>query len=212
MSPKIVDRDARRAEIALIALDVFAQHGLDAPVDQIAKAAKIGKGTLYEYYNSKMELVTASVLAFFAQVDQLTQEASQEFDNPEDRLRFEVKQIAKTIHSSSQYSQIVIGVLRLAQTKEGRSLSKDLSRAVSGRFIRLVTNRILEGISQGVFRPEIAKDVEKLAINMIALADGLWLKNYLDGTGFHPEEQLDFYLELFFDNLRKDPYTTAKTS
>lgn len=207
MSPKIVDREARRAEIAAAALDVFAEHGLDVSVDQIAKAAKIGKGTIYEYYSSKMELVIAGVLAFFQQVDQLTRDVSQQFDNPEERLRFEVKQIAKTIHSSSQYSQIVIGVLRLAQTKEGRSLSKDLSRAVSRRFVRLVTNRILEGISQGVFRPEIAKDVKKLAINMIALADGLWFKNYLDGTGFNPEEQLDFYLDLFFDHLRKAPST-----
>jgi AcrR family transcriptional regulator len=205
MSPKIVDKQAKRAEIAAVALDVFAEHGLDVSVEKIAKAAKIGKGTIYQYYRSKTELISESVLAYFEQIDQLTQDESQHFENPEERLRFEIKRIVETIHSSRQYSQIVIGLLLLARTKEGLSLSKDLSRSVYGRFVRLMTNRILEGISQGVFRPEIAKDAERVAINMIALADGIWLKSYVDKTGINPEKQLGFYLDRLIEDLRRRP-------
>ena len=205
MSPKLVDRQARRAEIAAIALDVFAERGLDAPVDRIAKAAKIGKGTIYEYYRSKEELIVDSVLAYFEQVDQLTQDASQQFDNPEERLRFEVASIVKTLLEDKRYSQIVIGIMRLTNTREGRLIDRELNRNVNRRFIALITNRILEGISCGDFRPEVAKDTELLAMNMIAFADGLWFSYYLERGDIHLEEQLDFYLNTFFDYLKKGP-------
>ena len=205
MSPKLVDRQARRAEIAAIALDVFAERGLDAPVDRIAKAAKIGKGTIYEYYRSKEELIVDSVLAYFEQVDQLTQDASQQFDNPEERLRFEVASIVKTLLEDKRYSQIVIGIMRLTNTREGRLIDRELNRNVNRRFIALITNRILEGISCGDFRPEVAKDTELLAMNMIAFADGLWFSYYLERGDIHLEEQLDFYLNTFFDYLKNGP-------
>lgn len=56
--PKIVDKNQKKREIALAALDVFAKHGLHkATVDQLAKAAGIGKGTIYLYFQNKEEIV-----------------------------------------------------------------------------------------------------------------------------------------------------------
>ncbi len=209
MSPKIVDRQAKRAEIARIALDVFAEHGVDATIEQVARAAKIGKGTVYEYYRSKTELIFGSVLTYFEQLDQLTQDASQQFDNPEQRLRFEVKRIVKRLLGDKRYSQIVVGVLRMTNTKEGRLIDRTLNREVNRRFVALITKRILEGISHGVFRPEIAKQTEVLAMNMIAFTDGLWFSYYLERGKINLEEQLDLYLHIFFQHLRKTPSASA---
>jgi AcrR family transcriptional regulator len=205
VSPKIVDRKAKRAEIAGIALDVFAEHGLDVPIERVARAAKIGKGTVYQYYRSKTELIVDSVLSYFEHLDQLTQDESRQFDNPEERLRFEVKSIVKTLLEDKRYSQIVVGILRLTNTRDGQRMDRALNREVNRRFVTLITNRILEGISTGDFRPEVARDTELLAMNMIAFADGLWFSYYLERGDIHLEEQLDFYLNTFFDYLRKGP-------
>ncbi len=209
MSPKIVDKQAKRAEIAGIALDVFAEHGLDATIEQVAKAARIGKGTIYEYYRSKTELIFDSVLTYFEQLDRLTQDASQQFDNPEERLRFEVKRIVRSLLQDKRYSQIVVGVMRMTHTREGRLIDRALNRDVNRRFVALITNRILEGISHGVFRPEVARDTERLAMNMIAFADGLWFSYYLERGDIHLDEQVDLYLHMFLEHIRKKPSAEA---
>src|SRR6185295_809600 len=50
--------DFRRAEILEAARRTFAQRGLaDTTVDEIAKAARVAKGTVYLYYRSKEELL-----------------------------------------------------------------------------------------------------------------------------------------------------------
>ena len=50
--------DFRRSQILAAAERSFARHGLQATtVDQIARAAKLAKGTVYLYYRSKDEIV-----------------------------------------------------------------------------------------------------------------------------------------------------------
>jgi AcrR family transcriptional regulator len=53
--------DARRnyERIVATARDVFAEHGVDAPLDDIAKAAKVGPGTLYRHFASREALIEA---------------------------------------------------------------------------------------------------------------------------------------------------------
>ena len=64
MSPKIVDRDLRRREIAMAALEVFAEHGFEATsISQIAAAAGVGKGTIYLYFATKAELTVEAAHA-----------------------------------------------------------------------------------------------------------------------------------------------------
>jgi AcrR family transcriptional regulator len=51
---------ALRAQILAIAIDLFARDGLDAvTIDQIAAAADIGKGTVYNYFSTKEDIVVA---------------------------------------------------------------------------------------------------------------------------------------------------------
>jgi AcrR family transcriptional regulator len=53
--------DARRnyERIVATARDVFAEHGVDAPLDDIAKAAKVGPGTLYRHFPKREDLIEA---------------------------------------------------------------------------------------------------------------------------------------------------------
>lgn len=53
--------DAVRNRIALVcaARAVFAERGLDAPLDEIARRAAVGNATLYRHFSSRSELVAA---------------------------------------------------------------------------------------------------------------------------------------------------------
>ena len=51
---------AIRAHILTTAIDLFSKHGISAvTVDQIAEAADIGKGTIYNYFATKEDIVVA---------------------------------------------------------------------------------------------------------------------------------------------------------
>lgn len=51
--------DARRncERILAAAREVFAEHGTDAPLDDIAKRAKVGAGTLYRHFPNRESLI-----------------------------------------------------------------------------------------------------------------------------------------------------------
>ena len=58
--PKIVDREEKRDSLVKAAASVFASQGFSrARIADIAEAADVGKGTIYEYFDSKEELFLA---------------------------------------------------------------------------------------------------------------------------------------------------------
>ncbi|GAB5522125.1 MAG: TetR/AcrR family transcriptional regulator [Rhodothermales bacterium] len=62
------ERLARREAMLEAAAQVFAEHGFDnATLDEIALRAEFGKGTLYNYFSSKEELLLAVIERLYAQ-------------------------------------------------------------------------------------------------------------------------------------------------
>lgn len=56
--PKIVDKNQRRKEIALSCVELIYEVGIKKlTVEQVAKKAGIGKGTIYEYFENKDDIV-----------------------------------------------------------------------------------------------------------------------------------------------------------
>src|SRR5687768_10426070 len=62
--------DARRNRERVLegARAVFAEHGRDAQMDDVAKRAGVGVGTVYRHFPTKEALVSALALSLFEQV------------------------------------------------------------------------------------------------------------------------------------------------
>ena len=59
--PKIVDKKEKRVKILEASISVFAKKGtVNTKMTDIAAAAEIGKGTIYEYFQSKDEIFIAA--------------------------------------------------------------------------------------------------------------------------------------------------------
>lgn len=56
-----LDGDAKRERLLRAATDVFARHGLDAPMSEVADAAGAGVASVYRIFPSKRELLAALV-------------------------------------------------------------------------------------------------------------------------------------------------------
>jgi len=68
--PKIVDHVQRREEIALVACQVVAKHGLEkATMARIAKAAGYTTGMVAHYYRSKQEIILAALRLMLIRIE-----------------------------------------------------------------------------------------------------------------------------------------------
>lgn len=72
--PLRADARRNRERLAAAARDVFAQQGVDASMEAIAKAAGVGVGTLYRHFPTRLDVVEA---AYRTNVDELTAAADQ---------------------------------------------------------------------------------------------------------------------------------------
>jgi AcrR family transcriptional regulator len=69
--PKIVDHAQRRDEIALIACRVVAEHGFEkASMVRLARAAGYTTGMLAHYYDSKQDIIIASLRLVLRRIDE----------------------------------------------------------------------------------------------------------------------------------------------
>jgi TetR/AcrR family transcriptional regulator, transcriptional repressor of bet genes len=69
--PKIVDRDKRRDEIALVACRVVAEHGFDqATIVRIAREAGYTTGMVAHYYDTKQEIVIAALRLILRRIEE----------------------------------------------------------------------------------------------------------------------------------------------
>src|SRR5262245_19094480 len=68
-----VARDERRASLIAAAQRVFAQKGYHAAtVDDITRAANVGKGTFYLYFQEKREVYYEVIRGFFQMILEIT--------------------------------------------------------------------------------------------------------------------------------------------
>jgi AcrR family transcriptional regulator len=67
---RVLRADARRNREAVLkaATELFAEQGLDAQMPDIAKAAKVGVGTVYRHFPTKDDLIEALVEARFERI------------------------------------------------------------------------------------------------------------------------------------------------
>src|SRR5213595_3225413 len=62
-------KDAARSLILATAIELFSTHGIDeVTVEQIADAADVGKGTIYNYFQTKEDIVVAFIVDLERQV------------------------------------------------------------------------------------------------------------------------------------------------
>src|SRR5690349_5229578 len=73
----VLRADARRNRVAIVAAAkrLFADQGLDAQMPDVAKAAKVGVGTVYRHFPTKDDLIAALAAERFERLAEKAREA-----------------------------------------------------------------------------------------------------------------------------------------
>jgi AcrR family transcriptional regulator len=170
MNPPRGDAEARRAVILDAALRVFGQYGFRrASMDDIAREAQIGKGTIYLSFASKEEVFQALSQRLAQQMLAGAEAASRRPATTADKLA--------AMHAAwfGTYADTIHGSPHAADLLDAKhQLSADLVADAAGRYERLVRNVLTEAAAAGELDLEPAGLTPGTAAQLlIAAARGL---------------------------------------
>jgi AcrR family transcriptional regulator len=173
--PKIVDHDIQRQSIRRAAQRVFARRGVEAVgLVHVAKAAGIGRASIYHYYPHKAALVRDLVRDLLAEEERLF---SQPLRNAKGRPLERIETLA------AQLTEL------FAQWASLGKMFLDLWAAAGPTFkpfFRRIRSDLAELIAEGQRAGDIDRTVEPLeaAVVVIAIIDGMLLQMIVDHAAF----------------------------
>jgi TetR/AcrR family transcriptional regulator, repressor for uid operon len=180
MCPRVTDqyKTEVKEKIVQAAITTFSKYGYDKTrMDDIAKSAKLGKGTLYLYFKSKEEL-------FYAisenSIKELKEQLSKLFSKKEDLVHDAEKfydQYRNLIHDSEKVSFEMI-----AESSRNPKLRKVLYEQRM-KVYDIVIDYLRRQIEKGFFRKDM--DVNAIASGLVALYDGLTISKLLGISEYH---------------------------
>jgi AcrR family transcriptional regulator len=139
---KNLPHDERRQMILDAALKIFSRHGYEAAdVDDIAREARIGKGTIYRHYASKRELFVAVVDRGFEQLRCQMDDLNITDITFEERIKVGLERHVEFFIENPDYWR----VLMLGKPKYRLNLDEEKEQLYQ-RFSR----RLIEGIKAGI--------------------------------------------------------------
>jgi AcrR family transcriptional regulator len=194
--PKIVDKESKRKQIAAVAMELFAQKGFDrTPIREVTSKAGMGKGTFYDYFIDKEDLLGEIVEVMFTEWTELIASKLKGSEDPLLQLAALLKEGARLGDEFKQLMILYVDIWRRAVRKKG-------SRKFNRRFQmflldskKSVSEIIERAKMQGMIREEV--DSDGIATILIALVDGLCLHYMV----LKSEVQMDRISETFLDTL-----------
>lgn len=148
MTPRIVDRTARRAELASAAASVFAERGVaNTAVSDIVKAAGVAQGTFYLYFDSKDDAMLAVVERM---VDQMIAGIEASARAPDASAVERMLSLGDML-SSFERDPGATELVDILHHPDNRALHDRLAEHLLPGLIPLVESIVEQGISEGTF-------------------------------------------------------------
>ncbi len=199
---KVVDKDAKRKHILRSAMRVFAEKGVaNTKMTDIAQAAGIGKGTIYEYFSSREELFQSAFEYLLRKIKAMMVSQIDESLGPEDRL---LQGFLAYLDVATMRIEDFVEILLdfWAYSIRNKNNGDNLALDIRTRYqeLRDLTIPLLEeGIQSGLFKPH---DTYLIASAIIAAGDGLMLQWMADRKNFNLREAAQTILEVILRGIR----------
>jgi AcrR family transcriptional regulator len=170
----------KRIDILAAATKVFAQKGYAAArIIEVAKAAGVGKGTIYEYFRSKEELFFAVFESMMRSMAESMSQTADRLDGPfADRMRALSDQIILSWLDQLDTYALVMEFWSATASSPSRNMFKKLFQQ-GYRQLRTVVQNLIETAQAA---NEVSADIDpyKIASAMIGTWDALLLQAWID--------------------------------
>ena len=191
MNPRPDVSEERKAQIIEAATACFLRKGYtNTTMDDIVAESGLSKGSLYWYFDSKNDLFTAAIMAFFEGIGQEMLLALGDCETATEQLRCGGRAMAEFCRQAQGLFGLFLEFWSQSSLREetGATWSEMLRH-----YARLIASLIEESVRQGEFKPV---DAEKLVWAILAAYDGLAAYMMIK-----PDLDLDRISEVFVETL-----------
>ena len=191
----------RQEEILAAAFEVFAAHGYEATrMDDVARQARIAKGTIYLYFRDKKQLFRAVVRSL---VQKRFDAIAGSFQGTGEQL---LRELLSRMYSQVVRNEKVRSIVRLLIAESGRfpQLAEIYHREIIAPGMRAVRRALMHGITSGEFRKTAAVEFPQLLAAPGVLAI-VWRLLHGERHRLDLDAYSKAHLEFVLDSLRKQP-------
>ena len=151
--PIIVNKEEKRRAIALASKELLLEHGIkNITISQIAKNAGVGKGTVYEYFSNKEDIVFEIISAFITDHEEnLSKITSEKIPTKEKIFHFLFSLFQDEYHQ--RQLKIYREFLAISLTSDMEEMV-DFSVKCRNRVMAILDQMILEGVEKNELKPE----------------------------------------------------------
>jgi TetR/AcrR family fatty acid metabolism transcriptional regulator len=200
MSARRIDKENKKRDIAFAAMSVFTDHGFEsASMSQVAREAGVGKGTIYEYFSSKDDLIAMSIRLWMDSMIEETERALEKIPDPESRLKAYVQSWVDMFLHDEKMPRLIVSIFQLFMTKLNDTTYGDTLRVMFRAGVSSVEKILLEGMESGVFKFDSYLEAEKVAVNLVAFLDGICLDYLATAGAFDLRDQVDHYMKYLLE-------------
>jgi AcrR family transcriptional regulator len=194
-------RQNKRDQIIEAAAQVFAQKGYaGAVIADIAIQANIGKGTVYEYFNSKEDLFFAVFEWFQKKTEKAaTVGISSLGGSATDRLKALNNSLMGLWDEIKDAFVLVMEFWAASSSTQMRRQFKGAFKQLYDDYRGIVSSLIRDGINTGEFRSDV--NPESVAAALVGTWDALFLQGWFD-DGFDPAATAKDFLDAVLRGLK----------
>lgn len=203
LSRKEREREARRLEIVRAARTVFAEKGFEkATLEEIAERAEYGKGTVYNYFDSKESLFLAATVDLLDEVRAIAEAAEREHKTLRESFEAYTRQMIHYYERNFTFSRMVLRVWGRPEVGESQDLLdvlKDNVHAAAEPLARL--------LKAAMRRKEIRRaDPHILAMMFIGVVHHYFIHHHRvehasgKSAKIH-DADIDLIVSVFFDGI-----------
>jgi len=195
----VATRGNKRPRLVEAACSVFAEKGYASTrVADIAERAGVGKGTVYEYFTSKEELLFAVFESINRDISARMDAALAAGGSTEEQLHNLLRLGADVISEQIDLQPVILDFWAASRGKE---FDEKYRRAVVASytfFRKLISDFIRNGQNRGEFKTSV--DAEALAITVVATVDGLGIQLFFDRS-IDPHRITEAFSRLLYQGL-----------
>jgi AcrR family transcriptional regulator len=161
-APKRSRSEGRRNELARIAYQLIAEHGLENfRTRRVAEAAGIDAGTLHYHFPSKESLVQAVLDRLIADFRVSRVVSNSDNPSPIEKLRAELRDVALRVQQSPEQFRILVDLrIRATRDRAIASMMTKLDEALQRRLVEILKS----GLESGIFRRNIDPELAALTL------------------------------------------------
>lgn len=164
MSPRKVNKEEKRREVALACSDLIHEVGMKKiTVAQVAKTAGIGKGTVYEYFDNKDDIIFEIINIHIEQYLDSFKESIKTVKNTKDKIRHFFKFVLDDSEDNIKHFNGYKEFLSIVLADENSAM-KEFNCDTHDFFKKQLVQILEEGVKIGDLKPESIDLAESLLI------------------------------------------------